>query len=1086
MTTIVIPLHHGGGKLKDDSELRFALRSIAANFREDRYQVAIVGRRLPSWVRNVRFIEQRSKGLKTALRMAAEAYPAGFFWYYDDTCLLKSITAEEMKVTPCSRKWSQPHTGWARKLDSIRERLEAEGMKPWDYSRPHGPYWFDKGMIDEAFRDWPGMDGKLPFESWILSKRDWPRRHSGYKQYYGEFRGAPGDHQQYLNYNNAGFTDELRAWLTDRFPERSPFERAPIQLDDTLRLNAVVIGLPARPRWESACVADMAAVGIDCRIVPGFDGHAGIDAPMPVNAAAFRKDFKREVLPGEIGCFASHFQLATQYDALPPLCDALPGWRLTFEDDAIPSDIDAATLARIALLAEERDFDVVMLNAGKHNRRRCGDINVARSGGNDIFTHALLWNSRAAREIQSWEMRHPIDLAISKSKRMHVAVLWGTQQFDQRDPLSSSVSIHRERHGLPCDIMSTPPMTIPDAFEGISHSDHRRGCNKLARHGYGPMYEDLLAPLKGTAASIAEIGVATGYSLIGWRRYLGPDASIVGLDVDTSYLVAECAEVVHRIDARSPEAASLFADEALDLIIDDGSHKLQDQWDAFQVLWPKLKPGGRYVIEDIGDGFSFAVKFTDFPHRWKDTRNEAERHPWSLCAIFEKGDARGASLAAYTLRWGDEAWIDQCADSLEAWTERHGVELKVWGKPEDGKYPSPKFCIVEMLRDFVENSPAEFMLYIDADVMVHPDAPRFPVCPGFLAMTDRPHQNWGPDWEQWCQQHFGERPADFRYRNAGLWVCNKDSARRMLAVANPPFTERVQDQHQFNWWLRQAVKAGMHLEDLHPTWNRDSASTRPAWMWHLWGKGDKMAKLQRVQGRGLLGTHTGGGLLVADCAFQRKRGLGNRITLLCDAYATARVRGMEFAFTWTARRHCGATWTDLFQPLDGIEVLDFIPAGAEVRRRDTFYVGEVDRMPEFWEAWREMARMIRLADGLELPEVEPFDAISLRLTHPRGAYHNRQIQQLPRVARPFISSDCPQGVEWVREVCPDAWNLDPKLFNADDVPRDIDHMRGAARDMMMLTRARSILALGRESTFRNLAHIGYGVPVMRFYEGSAP
>lgn len=258
MTTIVIPLHHGGGKFKDDSELRFALRSIAANFSEDSYKVAIVGRRLPSWVRNVKFIEQRAKGLKTALKMAAEAFPAGFHWFYDDCCLLRKITAAEMKVTPCSRGWSKANTSWARKLEAIRQRLVDEGRKAWDYSRPHGPYWFDKSMIDEAFRDWPGMDGKLPFESWILSKRDWPRRHSGYKQYYGAFRGAPGDQQQFLNYNNAGFTDELRAWLSERFPDPCPFEAVPGDPPPRRKIKLQVHTLRfGESWWVKACVPSL-------------------------------------------------------------------------------------------------------------------------------------------------------------------------------------------------------------------------------------------------------------------------------------------------------------------------------------------------------------------------------------------------------------------------------------------------------------------------------------------------------------------------------------------------------------------------------------------------------------------------------------------------------------------------------------------------------------------------------------------------------------------------------------------------------------------------------------------------------------
>jgi hypothetical protein len=221
---IIIPLHHGGGKLGDDTELRFALRSIEQHFKHP-YQIVIVGRKLPDWLVGVEHL-QCEKGLKTALRVAADAYPKGFMWWYDDCTLLQDISLDQAVMTPAMKNWCSARTAWAKKLEEIRQRLVKEKIKVWDYSRPHGPYSFDKGMIDEAFADWPGMAGKFPFETWILCKRDWPRRFGGVKQYYGPFRNPPGDGAVYLNYNDAGNTQELRAWLADRFPNPSRFERS--------------------------------------------------------------------------------------------------------------------------------------------------------------------------------------------------------------------------------------------------------------------------------------------------------------------------------------------------------------------------------------------------------------------------------------------------------------------------------------------------------------------------------------------------------------------------------------------------------------------------------------------------------------------------------------------------------------------------------------------------------------------------------------------------------------------------------------------------------------------------------------------
>ena len=219
---IVIPLHHGGGKLGGDFELRYALRGLEQHFKNP-MRIIIVGKSLPGWITGVEHLPAK-KGLKSALRVAAQAFPAGFIWWYDDLVLLRDITAAEAKVTPAVSRWQKPKTPWAHALNRVKKRLAEEGYEPHDYSRPHGPYWFDQGMVVEAFLDWPDMAGKFPFESWILSKRNWPRRQNGWRQYYGAFAKPPGEGTIYMNYNDRGNTQELRDWLRERFPQQSRYE----------------------------------------------------------------------------------------------------------------------------------------------------------------------------------------------------------------------------------------------------------------------------------------------------------------------------------------------------------------------------------------------------------------------------------------------------------------------------------------------------------------------------------------------------------------------------------------------------------------------------------------------------------------------------------------------------------------------------------------------------------------------------------------------------------------------------------------------------------------------------------------------
>ena len=99
-----------------------------------------------------------------------------------------------------------------------------------------------------------------------------------------------------------------------------------------------------------------------------------------------------------------------------------------------------------------------------------------------------------------------------------------------------------------------------------------------------------------------EIGVSHGGSLQMWRRYLGPEATIVGVDIDPrcSRFDGEAATV--RIGSQT-DAAFLrsVVDEmgGVDIVLDDGSHVARHQRASFDVLFPLLADGGLYVVEDV-------------------------------------------------------------------------------------------------------------------------------------------------------------------------------------------------------------------------------------------------------------------------------------------------------------------------------------------------------------------------------------------------------------------------------------------------------------------------------------------------------
>ncbi len=124
-------------------------------------------------------------------------------------------------------------------------------------------------------------------------------------------------------------------------------------------------------------------------------------------------------------------------------------------------------------------------------------------------------------------------------------------------------------------------------------------------HGYTPFYERWLEPMRNEPLRMLEIGVCDprmpGASLKGWYEYF-PKATIFGYDIvdghrfDNDRVTTFVGDQSDRTDlARFVE----FSGGEFDIIIDDGSHKAMHQQVSLASLFPHLKPGGQYIIEDL-------------------------------------------------------------------------------------------------------------------------------------------------------------------------------------------------------------------------------------------------------------------------------------------------------------------------------------------------------------------------------------------------------------------------------------------------------------------------------------------------------
>ncbi len=153
-------------------------------------------------------------------------------------------------------------------------------------------------------------------------------------------------------------------------------------------------------------------------------------------------------------------------------------------------------------------------------------------------------------------------------------------------------------------MMLMPVKDIFRAFAVLNELGHHvYGTDRESNHAYGDAYESLF-PGPNDRVNVRlmmEVGVADGNSLLAWRQVF-PNAVIVGLD---RHATAFGNTVIDRMEFHLGDARVQRHCEAaaygrqFDLIVDDASHQIGDIFLTLFWLWPFVRPGGIYVIEDL-------------------------------------------------------------------------------------------------------------------------------------------------------------------------------------------------------------------------------------------------------------------------------------------------------------------------------------------------------------------------------------------------------------------------------------------------------------------------------------------------------
>lgn len=119
-------------------------------------------------------------------------------------------------------------------------------------------------------------------------------------------------------------------------------------------------------------------------------------------------------------------------------------------------------------------------------------------------------------------------------------------------------------------------------------------------HSYIDTYEKYFNRFKDEKINLLEIGILNGKSVKLWQSYF-KNANIHAVDInDKTHLNLSNERIfIHNDDATLKSFSENFNKSCFSIIIDDGSHLLNDQINSFRNLKSKLIEGGLYIIEDV-------------------------------------------------------------------------------------------------------------------------------------------------------------------------------------------------------------------------------------------------------------------------------------------------------------------------------------------------------------------------------------------------------------------------------------------------------------------------------------------------------
>lgn len=198
---------------------------------------------------------------------------------------------------------------------------------------------------------------------------------------------------------------------------------------------------------------------------------------------------------------------------------------------------------------------------------------------------------------------------------------------------------------------------------------------------YFPIYERHFARFRNQPVTLLEFGVFHGGSLQMWKHYLGPQAKIIGVDIDPQCKALEEKQIdiiIGDQDNRQFLADLGSSIASIDILIDDGGHRMSQQIATFEELYSNIAANGVYLCEDTmtsywnrhGGGYRNPNSFIEYSKNLVDLL-----HAW------HSKDQESFNLTPFT----------QMTDSIHFYNSVVAIEKAPQQQPSHQKTGSPSF-----------------------------------------------------------------------------------------------------------------------------------------------------------------------------------------------------------------------------------------------------------------------------------------------------------------------------------------------------------------------------------------------------------